>query len=110
VSRFLDNTASEDRAAIRLHAHNAEVEYDDEYDDSYDDLGGGGADGIADVEGGTLLQHRCALQGPACECALVPSPCRSGWVRLLGGLLFGNLQTDSRFPLLLSTDIWLLRR
>lgn len=51
VSRFLDRTGNDDRAAIKLHAKAAEYEYDDEYDDSYDDLGGGGADGVADVEG-----------------------------------------------------------
>lgn len=55
MSRILDNAAQEERAAIKLHAHAATVEYedeyDDEYDDSYDDLGGGGADGVADVEG-----------------------------------------------------------
>ncbi|CAL8461773.1 g1304 [Coccomyxa elongata] len=51
ISRFLDRTGNEDRAAIKLHAKAAEFVYEDEYDDSYDDLGGGGADGIADVEG-----------------------------------------------------------
>ena len=54
VSRFLDRTGNEDRAAIKLHAKAAEYVYEDEYDDSYDDLGGGGADGIADVEGAVL--------------------------------------------------------
>ena len=54
VSRFLDRTGNEDRAAIKLHAKAAEYVYEDEYDDSYDDLGGGGADGKADVEGAVL--------------------------------------------------------
>lgn len=61
VSRFLDRTGNEDRAAIKLHAKAAEFVYEDEYDDSYDDLGGGGADGIADVEGAVpaLVLCRC---------------------------------------------------
>ncbi len=57
VSRFLDRTGNEDRAAIKLHAKAAEFVYEDEYDDSYDDLGGGGADGIADVEGAILSTY-----------------------------------------------------
>ncbi len=66
VSRFLDRTGNEDRAAIKLHAKAAEFEYDDEYDDSYDDLGGGGADGIADVEG-AFPHHQLLLQKHFCS-------------------------------------------
>ncbi|KAK9909048.1 hypothetical protein WJX75_006462 [Coccomyxa subellipsoidea] len=81
VSRFLDRTGNDDRAAIKLHAKAAEYEYDDEYDDSYDDLGGGGADGVADVEGddedAALLVAGMApaRQGPPSR---GPSPGRSG--------------------------------
>lgn len=67
VSRFLDRTGNEDRAAIKLHAKAAEFEYEDEYDDSYDDLGGGGADGIADVEGVYPVFH--GLQSNNCYIA-----------------------------------------
>jgi activating signal cointegrator complex subunit 2 len=52
---------------VRLHARAAQWEYDDEYDDSYDDLGGGGADGVADVEGAPVLAPTaaCLPQPPA---------------------------------------------
>lgn len=58
MAAFLDRARAEERSAIRVHAAAAQWEYDDEYDDSFDDLPGGGADGVADVEGAETLQTR----------------------------------------------------